>query len=72
MVRRLRLDNEQHWRDRAEEVRTVAHLMEHSETRRTMLSIAAEYDLLAQRARDRDQDHGELDADTSRQRNWNS
>jgi hypothetical protein len=47
------MDNEAHWRDRAKEARAVAEKMSNSETRRTMLDIARQYDQLADRARER-------------------
>jgi hypothetical protein len=39
-----------HWRERAEEARTLAEQMEDADARRTMLDIANSYDNLAARA----------------------
>jgi hypothetical protein len=47
------MDNEAHWRDRAQEARAVAEKLSNSQTRRTMLDIARQYDELADRARER-------------------
>ena len=44
------LDDPEHWRSRAEEARSVAEQLSDPEAKRTMLRIAAEYELLAERA----------------------
>jgi hypothetical protein len=49
------MDNEAHWRDRAQEARAVADKMNNSQMRRTMLEIARQYDELADRARERNE-----------------
>ncbi len=43
----------EHWRDRAEEARTLAGQMTDSKARATMLEIAAGYDTMAEHARAR-------------------
>ena len=42
-----------HWRDRAEEARSLAEQMTDPESRERMLRIAADYDKLAERAAER-------------------
>jgi len=44
------MHNEQHWRDRAEEARTIAESMCSDETRCQMLEIAKGYDRMAEHA----------------------
>ena len=44
-----------HWRKRAEEARKLAEQMDDSDTKRSMLTIAAEYDKLTERAEKRAQ-----------------
>ena len=47
------LDDPKHWRDRAEEVRSLADQMSDPETRRIMRGIADDYEKLAKRAEQR-------------------
>ena len=47
------LDDPKHWRDRAEEVRSLAEQMSDPETRRIMRGIADDYEKLAKRAEQR-------------------
>jgi len=51
--RALLNDDAEHWRDRAEEARGLAQQITDSEARRMMLVIAADYDWLAERAKQR-------------------
>jgi len=50
---RALLNDAEHWRDRAEEARGLAQQITDSEARRMMLVIAADYDWLAERAKQR-------------------
>ena len=50
------LDDPKHWRSRAAEARTIAAEMKDPIARRTMLDIAVDYDLLAERAERRNND----------------
>jgi hypothetical protein len=43
----------EHWRSRAEQARVVADSLKDPESKRSMLNIAEEYDLLAKRAEER-------------------
>jgi hypothetical protein len=43
----------EHWRQRAKEARAIAGSLNDPEAKRSMLKIADEYDLLAQRAEER-------------------
>src|SRR5262245_22759707 len=45
--------NPKHWRERAEEARTVAESLADSECRRMMLQVADDYEKLANRAEER-------------------
>ena len=45
----FRLDNPQHWRERAEEARILAEDMKQPEAKRQMLEIAESYDRIAAR-----------------------
>ncbi len=47
------LDNPKHWRDREEEKRSLAELMDNPETKRRLLKIADEYRHLAELAEQR-------------------
>ena len=47
------LNDAKHWRDRAEEARTNAELMNDPEAKRMMVGIATGYDKLAKRAEER-------------------
>ncbi len=46
-------DDPAHWRSRAANARAMADQMRNPEARRTMLEIAVSYDLLAERAEQR-------------------
>ena len=48
-----RIDNPDHWRKRAKEMRTLAVEMQDRRARRIMRRLAADYDLLAGRATER-------------------
>jgi len=45
-----RVEDGEHWRERAEEMRTIAELAKDQDAKDTMLRIAVEYDELAKRA----------------------
>ena len=47
------LDDPQHWRDRAEEVRSLADQMSDPQTRRMLESVADDYETLAKGAEER-------------------
>ena len=49
------INDPEHWRNRAEEARTLAEQMSDETSRQTMLRIATDYDRLAQRAASRAQ-----------------
>ena len=49
------LHDEKHWRNRAEEARTVADGMNDPEARKIMLRIAADFDKLVARAEKRNE-----------------
>jgi hypothetical protein len=44
------LDDPKHWRTRAKQARAIAAEMKDPDNQRTMLDIAAHYDVLAERA----------------------
>jgi hypothetical protein len=44
------IDDPKHWRERAEEVRTLSDQMDYGESRRVLLRIAEDYDRLAEHA----------------------
>jgi hypothetical protein len=50
------LDNPEHWLERAEEARSIAEQLSDPESRRMMLRIAEDYELLATHARRRGRD----------------
>jgi hypothetical protein len=50
------LHNAKHWRDRADEARSVASNLHDPETRRMMLGIAEAYEKLALRAEQREKE----------------
>jgi hypothetical protein len=49
MPKKHSLDDPQHWRERAEGARTIADHMSDALARETMLRVAADCDLLAER-----------------------
>jgi len=51
----LLLDDPEHWRSRAEEARSVAEQLSDPESKQTMLRIAADYERLAEHAKQRAQ-----------------
>jgi hypothetical protein len=48
-----RINDAQYWRDRAEEVRTIADSMKDGTAKETLLDIAEKYDVLAKLAAQR-------------------
>ena len=53
MAYQSHLDDPEHWRDRAEQVRTLADGISNQRARDSILAIAAEYELIADRAQER-------------------
>jgi hypothetical protein len=49
-MRKSILDDPEHWRERAEEARTIAEQMHTEDAKRQMLSIARGYDRMAEHA----------------------
>jgi molecular chaperone GrpE (heat shock protein) len=49
-VAKVPINDPKHWRERAEETRTVAEEMDHPDSKRKMLRIAEDYEELARRA----------------------
>jgi hypothetical protein len=47
------INDPKHWRDRAEEARTVADGLTHPDSKRRLLRIADDYDVLAKHAEKR-------------------
>jgi hypothetical protein len=47
------INDAKHWRDRAAEMRVLSDTMKDEETQRIMLTLANDYDKLADRAEDR-------------------
>jgi hypothetical protein len=52
-VAKVPINDPQHWRERAEEARTIADEMSDPDSRRRMLRIADDYEELAKRAEKR-------------------
>jgi hypothetical protein len=59
MARKL-INDPKHWRDRAEEARTLAEQMDDPEAKQMMLGIVESYERLAQRAERRLSDDRKL------------
>jgi len=51
----LLLDDPEHWRSRVEEARSIAEQLSDPESKQTMLRIAADYERLAEHAKQRAQ-----------------
>jgi len=47
------LDDPEHWRDRADEIRSLAEQMSDAQTRRMLGGVADDYEKLAKRAEER-------------------
>jgi hypothetical protein len=50
MSTRSHLDDPQYWRDRAEEIRTIAERMTNEQARQSLFGIVRDYEALAERA----------------------
>lgn len=46
-------DTPEHWRDRAEATRAIAHRLSDTEAKRKMIEMAASYDEMAKRTEER-------------------
>jgi hypothetical protein len=53
MAYQSHLNDPEHWRDRAEQVRALADQVSNQKTRDAILGIVADYELLADRAQER-------------------
>jgi hypothetical protein len=53
MAYQSHLDDPEYWRDRAEQVRALADQLSNQKARDSILAIAAEYELIADKAKER-------------------